>query len=144
VAVAERLIRRGTRSADPTDAIGHLQDALVLWRGQPLGDIAGPAWADDQAQRLTHLHLTAHIAQARARLALGQHAQLVAELGPLTREHPLDEQIHELLILALYREGLQSKALGVYERLRSALREELGIDPSRALRDLHIAILRQE
>jgi DNA-binding SARP family transcriptional activator len=56
----------------------------------------------------------------------------------------LDEQIHEHLMLALYREGLQSKALELYERLRSALRDELGIDPSRPLRDLHAAILRQD
>ena len=144
VAVAERLIRWGTQSADPNDVIRHLQDALAQWRGQPLQDIAGPAWTQDQAQRLRHLQLTAHKVQARARLALGQHAQLAADLDPLTREHPLDEQIHEHLMLALYREGLQSRALGSYERLRSALRDELGIEPSRPLRDLHIAILRQD
>ena len=107
-------------------------------------DIAVQTWTLDHAQRLIHLRLTAHKAQARARLALGQHTQLAVELDPLAREHPLDEQIHEHLMLALYREGLQSQALGLYEHLRSALRDELGIDPSRPLRDLHAAILRQD
>ncbi len=144
VAVAERLIRWGTQSADPIDVVRHLKDALTLWRGPPLQDIAGPAWTRDQAHRLRHLHLTAHKVQARARLALGQYAQLAADLDPLTREHPLDEQVHEHLMFALYREGLQSRALGVYERLRSALKDELGIDPSRPLCDLHTAILRQD
>ena len=144
VAAAERLIRSGTQCTDPIDAIRYLQEALALWRGPPLRDIAGPAWTHDQAQHLSHLRLTAHKALAQARLALGQHAQLAAELDPLTREHPLDEQIHEHLMLALYRDGLQSEALVLYGRLRSALRDGLGIDPSRPLRDLHTAILRQD
>ena len=144
VAVAERLIRLGTQSADPIDVVRHLKDALALWRGQPLQDIAGAAWTRDHAQRLNILRLTAHKAQVLARLALGQHAQLTAELDPLTPEYQLDEQIHEHLMLALYREGRQSEALRLYERLRAALRHELGIDPSRPLRDLHTAILRQD
>jgi DNA-binding SARP family transcriptional activator len=144
LAAAEGLIRRGTRAAEPRDAVRYLQDAVALWRGQPLLDVAGPAWLSDQAERLNHLFLAAHRALAQARLALGHYAQLATDLEPLTREHPLHEQIHQQLMLGLYRDGLPSEALGVYERLRTSLREELGIDPSRPLRDLHAAIVRQE
>jgi DNA-binding SARP family transcriptional activator len=144
VAVAERLIRHGTQSADPVEVVRLLKDALALWRGSPLQDISGPGWTRDQAHRLGHLRLTAHKAQALARLALGQHTELTAELEPLTREHPMDEQLHEHLMLALYRGGRQSEALRLYDRLRSALRDQLGIDPGRGVRDLHTAILRQD
>src|SRR5262249_7528040 len=83
-------------------------------------------------------------ALAEARLAAGEHAQLVLDLEQLAGEHPLDEQIHAQLILALYRSGRRADALAVYHRLRRTLAEELGSDPGRALRDLEPAILRQD
>ena len=144
VTLAERLIGAGTRAVAPVEVIGQLQQALSLWRGQPMKDIAGGPWAEDQAQRLDLLRLTAQKHLAKARLAVGQHTELTAELTPLIREHPLDEQIHGYLILALYRQGLQGQALVVYEQLRLALRQELGISPSPPLRELHESILHQD
>src|SRR5206468_1742531 len=74
----------------------------------------------------------------------GEHAQLVPELEEMAADHPLDERIHEQLMLALYRSGRQADALAVYHRLRGTLDEELGIGPGQALRDLETAILQQD
>ncbi len=144
VQLAERLLRQGTQSADPVDSARHLQSALALWRGRPLADVPGLAWLEEQAERLDLLWLQVKRALAKARLAAGEHAHLVPDLEQLVADHPLDEQIHAQLMLALYRNGRQADALGVYRRLRQTLGEELGIDPSQALRDLETGILRQD
>jgi DNA-binding SARP family transcriptional activator len=102
---AERLIHQGTQCADPRHGATWLQTAVRLWRGRPLADLAGLPWFDDKARLLEQLHLRARQSLAEARLALGQHAQLVAELEGLRYQHPLHEEIHGLLILALYRCG---------------------------------------
>jgi DNA-binding SARP family transcriptional activator/tetratricopeptide (TPR) repeat protein len=144
VQVAERLLRQGTQSADPVDGAGHLQVALALWRGRPLLDLVGLPWLEEQAGRLDTLRLRVKQALVEARLAAGEHVELVPNLEQLVVDHPLDEQIHAQLMLALYRSGRQADALARYHRLRCTLGEELGIDPSRVLRDLEIAILRQD
>ncbi len=144
VQLAQRLLRQGTQSADPADGTRQLQSALALWRGRPLADVPGLAWLEDQAERLDLLWLQVKRALAKARLAAGEHAHLVPDLEQLVADHPLDEQIHAQLMLALYRNGRQADALGVYRRLRRTLDEELGIDPSQMLRDLETGILRQD
>jgi DNA-binding SARP family transcriptional activator len=144
VLVAERLLEQGTRSAEPTMAVRHLRDALALWRGRPLADVADLGWLSAQAERLDLLQARIRQALSAARLAAGQHAQLVPELEQLAAEHPLDERVHGQLMLALYRSGRQADALAVCQRLRRTLGEELGIDLSRELRDLETAILRQD
>ena len=141
---AARLIGVGMTAIDPTQRVQHLQTAIGLWRGQPLMDVVALPRLNEQAERLNHLLLQAKQSLAQARLALGQNVQAINELEPLTRKHPLHEQIHTQLILALYRVGRQHDALAVYERLRAALRNDLGIEPSSFVRDLHLAILRQD
>ena len=144
VQVAERLLRQGTQSADPVDGARHLHAALALWRGRPLADVPGVVWLEEQAERLDLLWLQVKRALAEARMAAGEHAHLVPDLEQLVADHPLDEQIHAQLMLALYRNGRQADALGAYHRLRQQLNEELGIDPSQMLRDLETGILRQD
>jgi DNA-binding SARP family transcriptional activator/Tfp pilus assembly protein PilF len=143
VQAAEGLIGRGMRSRDPEDRETSLRAAVALWRGRPLADLTGLAPFDDHAQRLEHLLLQARHALIDTRLMLGQHAELIPELETLCREHPLHEQIHRQLMIALYRTGRQSDALATYQRLRRTLDEEIGIEPSQPLRDLETAILRQ-
>jgi DNA-binding SARP family transcriptional activator len=138
VLVAEGLIRRGRHTSDPADRVRHLQAALALWRGRPLAGLADLAWAGEQTRRLDQLGLEARQSLIDARLALGQHVQLVAELQQLTREHPYDEPLHGRLMLALYRCGRQAEALAVYERLRHALADGLGIDPGPELVRTHL------
>ena len=144
VQVAERLLEQGTQSADPADAVRYLQDALALWRGRPLADVGDVAWLVGQAERLGLLRVRVRQALSGARLAAGEHAQLVPELEGMVADYPLDERMHGQLMLALYRSGRQADALAVYQRLRHTLGEDLGIDPSQALRDLEAAILRQD
>jgi DNA-binding SARP family transcriptional activator len=144
VQLAERLLRQGTQSADPVQSARDLREALALWRGKPLADVAGLAWLEEQAGRLDLLCEQIKRALSEARLAAGEHARLVPDLDQMVADHPLDEQIHAQLMLALYRSGRQADALAAYQRLRYTLAEELGIDPSQALRDLETAILRQD
>ncbi len=144
VRVAQRLLRQGTQSADPARGARDLREALALWRGSPLADVTGLAWLEEQAGRLDLLHEQIKRGLSVARLAAGEHAQLVPDLEQMVAAHPLDEQIHAQLMLALYRSGRQADALAAYQRLRSTLAEELGIDPSQAVRDLETAILRQD
>ncbi len=144
VQAAERLLRQAVRSADPGQRESQLRAVVALWRGQPLADLAGLGWFDDQAQRLEQLLVQARHALIDARMALGQHAQVIPELESVCRQQPLHEQTHAQLMLALYRAGRQGDAFAAYQRLRQTLDEELGIGPSQPLRDLETAILRQD
>jgi DNA-binding SARP family transcriptional activator len=144
VLVAERLIRQGQQTTDLTGRVQHLRAALALWRGRPLAGLADLVWAEEQIRRLDQLWLQAKQSLVEAQLALGQHAQLVAELQQLVQEHPYDERLHGQLMLALYRSGRQADALAVYDRLRRALSDGLGIDPGQVLRDQHAGMLRQD
>lgn len=144
VQVAERLIRQGMQSPEPAQGVAQLQAALALRRGAAMVDVAGSAQLEEEAQRLELVLLHAEQALLEARLALGEHAQLVLDLQQLIQQHPLHEQCHRLLMTALYRAGRQADALAVYQQLRHTLADELGIDPSPALRELEAAILRQD
>ena len=141
---AERLLRQGSAVGRPVRGARDLREALALWRGRPLADVAGLAWLEEQAGRLDLLREHVRRALSEARLAAGEHAQLVPDLEQMVADHPLDEQIHAQLMLALYRGGRQADALAAYQRLRRTLDEELGMEPSQSLRDLELAILRQD
>jgi len=132
------------QSADPARGARDLREAPALWRGTPLSDMTGSAWLEGQARRLELLREQIRRGVAEAGLAAGEHAQLVPDLEQMVADHPLDERIHAQLMVALYRSGRQAEALAAYQRLRSTLAEELGIDPSQELRDLETAILRQD
>lgn len=101
-------------------------------------------WLEEQAEYLGSLRLQVKRALAAAGLAAGEHTQLVPDLELMAAEYVLDEQIYAQLMLALYRCGRQADALAAYQRLRRALGEELGISPSNSLRELEVAILRQD
>ena len=141
---AERLLQHSARETDPVQQAQQLQTALALWRGRPLADVPGLAWLEEQARRLELLFQTVKRALFDARLAAGEHVQLVPDLEQMVAENPLDEQACAQLMLALYRSSRQADALDAYHRLRRTLAEELGIDPSQTLRDLETAILRQD
>jgi DNA-binding SARP family transcriptional activator/tetratricopeptide (TPR) repeat protein len=144
VRLAERLLRQGAQAADPVRGASDLRAALALWRGRPLADVAGLSWLEEQAGRLELLAERIMRALTEARLATGEHRQLIGELEQMAAAHPLDEQVFAQLITALYRSGRQADALAAYQRLRGTLAEELGLVPGQALRDLETAILRQD
>jgi DNA-binding SARP family transcriptional activator len=142
--VVERLLAAASRAGDRTEAERHLQAALALWRGPALADLGDVEGLAGEAERLDGLRLRTRRALLEARLALGRHADLVPELEQLAREHPLDEQLHGQLMLAQYRSGRQADALATFRRVRGILLEDLGLEPSRELRELEAAILRQD
>jgi hypothetical protein len=121
-----------------------LRDALGLWRGPALSDLAEAPFAQPEIHRLDELRLGALEQRVEAELALGRHPELVAELEALVQEHPLRERFCAALMRALYGSGRQAEALEVYRETRSLLVEELGIEPSPALHELEQAILRQD
>jgi serine/threonine protein kinase/WD40 repeat protein len=134
---------RGNGS-DPRASDEILAEALELWRGPALADLSGEPSLTGEIARLEELRLQALEERIDARLELGRHVQVIAELEGLTRTHPLRERLWRELMLALYRSDRQAEALAAFERARIVLAEELGIDPSRDLQLLHERILRQD
>ena len=121
-----------------------LAEALALWRGPPLADLVNEPALHRDIVRLEDLRLRTLERRIDADLELGHDGDLVGELEALVAEQPLREHLRWLLILALYRAGRQAEALEVYRETRRVLIEELGLEPSPALRELEQAILRQD
>jgi predicted ATPase len=139
----ERLAAQGRAAlaGDPAYAAGTLREALGLWRGPALADAAGAAFAQAPLARVEELRLAALGDRIEADLAQHQ-ADLVAELESLVAEHPLRERFAGLLMRALAQSGRTGDALTVFVRIRDALADELGADPSAGLAALHLSILR--
>ncbi|TWP45733.1 AAA family ATPase [Lentzea tibetensis] len=144
VAEAERLLRAARQTSAPAKSIELLREALALWRGAPLVDVAEVPWLAQQADRLAGLEFEVRRELLAARLRTGEHGQVLPELTDLARQHPFDEQVQGQLVLALYRGGRQADALAVLREVRDRLAAELGIDPGPALRELEESVLRQD
>lgn len=136
--------RRALQTNEPRQAAEHLRDGLRLWRGQPLLDFVYAPFAQAEVARLEEARLAAVEDRIEADLALGNHAELVGELESLVREHPVRERLRGQLMLALYRAGRQAEALDVYQHARAHLAEELGLEPSPALKAIQAQILNQD
>ena len=131
-------------AGDPAEAAGILREALALWRGPALDDLAYEAFAETEPARLEELRLRALEERIEADLALGRHADLIGELERLVAAHPLRERPRGQLMLALYRSGRQAEALRVHQEGRRLLAEELGLEPGGALRQLEQQIISQD
>jgi predicted ATPase/DNA-binding SARP family transcriptional activator len=143
----KRLAAEGHRAlADgaPDRAARLLREALSLWRGPALVDVAYEAFAQAEIERLEEERLAALEARVEADLELARHAELAGELAQLVAAHPLRERLHAQLMLALYRTGRQADALEAYRAARRVFVEELGIEPSPELRGLEEAILKHD
>jgi DNA-binding SARP family transcriptional activator len=139
----ENLVEKARRSSSERSA-QLLRDALALWRGPALADLADEPFAQAEILRLEELRLAALERRIEADLAVGGGAELVGELEALVRENPLREQLRAELMLALYRSGRQAEALDLYRETRSLLVSELGIEPGPSLQELEKAILRHD
>ncbi|MCF6473586.1 hypothetical protein FAF44_35160 [Nonomuraea sp. MG754425] len=128
------------KDGDLTRALSLVDEALALWRGQPLSGVPGP-FAEGERARLEELHLTAAEIRGEALVGLGRPEEGLTELADLTRRHPLRERLHELLMLALHGCGRKAEALTVFEEARRTLAEELGVDPGEGLRRAHRLVL---
>ena len=137
----ETLVASAAGLEDVGETARLLRQALALWRGPPLVDFAYDDFAAAEHRRLEELRLAALEDRIDADLALGQDAALVAEIDSLLLAEPLRERLRGQLMVALYRSGRQADALAVYTEGRRVLVEELGLEPSEALRELERQIL---
>ena len=129
---------------DPDRAPRLLREALALFRGEPLGDVAAEGSVAQWRRALEEKRLQAIVLRIEADLARGDAAELVPELERLAAEHPFEERVWRQLMLALYRAGRQADALDAYQRTRRRFAEELGLEPGEQLERLQQRILRRD
>ncbi|WP_439655974.1 BTAD domain-containing putative transcriptional regulator [Lentzea sp. HUAS TT2] len=138
------LVRAAEASAhDRRRAVGFLHAALGELQDEPLRGLLGE-WADTERRRLGQLAVRTVELLSEHQLDLGDRVDVLEQLTAVSEVEPLRERVHELLIRALCREGRPAEALTVYDKLRTTLRDELGVDPSHALRELYARVLRAD
>ncbi|MDR2983317.1 MAG: winged helix-turn-helix domain-containing protein, partial [Nocardiopsaceae bacterium] len=124
------------------EALRILDDALSLWRGPALAEFADRPFAQPEAVRLDALRVVARERRAELVLSFGTAGEAIAALRQIVAEHPERERSRGLLMQALYQDGQHTQALNAFGSWRRYLAEELGLDPSPALRELEQDILR--
>ncbi|AFR09510.1 transcriptional regulator, SARP family protein [Nocardiopsis alba ATCC BAA-2165] len=142
--VFQRLLGEGRRLLEEgrTDAASkRLGEALDLWSGPCLAHVSRGPLIEPHAVRLEEQRLHAQELRIRAELLLGRERESIGELRSLAMEYPLNEWFHGRLIHALHRAGRRDEASTAYRRLRLALSEELGLEPSLELQTLHQEVL---
>ncbi len=139
-----RTLVEEARTEGPQPRAAKLREALALWRGPPLADFTFESFAQSHIVHLEELRLATLEERVQADLDDARHGELVGELEALVEQHPVRERLRGQYVLALYRSGRQAEALQAYQEGRRILVEQLGIEPSRELQQLHGAILRQE
>lgn len=137
-----RAGRAALALGQPETAATTLAVALALWQGEPFADVPPHDYFEQVALGLAEERLAAKEDWFEAQLLLGHSAALIADLPALVREHPLRERLVCQLMLAFYRNGRQSEALAAFHRLRTALADELGIDPGRETQVRFESVLR--
>ncbi len=126
---------------DPERAGTVIVEALGLFRGEPLCDVASEGSVARWRRALEDKRLQAMLLRIDADLARGAAGELVAELERLVGEHPFEERVWGQLMLALYRAGRQADALDAYQRARRLFAEQLGLEPGEVLARLQARIL---
>ncbi|MFK7919525.1 MAG: BTAD domain-containing putative transcriptional regulator, partial [Ilumatobacter sp.] len=128
---------------DPAATCRVVERALRLWNGAPYAEFAECEALRSTVVQLDELRLQAQVLLFDARMRLGNHADVVGELEALATDHPFREDFRRLHMIALYRSGRQAEALRAFQRTRTTLIDELGLEPSTDLRSLHQQILEQ-
>ncbi len=141
--MAGRARTAGARGDLAAESAG-LNEALALWRGPILPDVRSDSLHRDVVPSLTEEHLRTLERRHEVDLALGRHDRLVGELRALTGRHPFHERFWGQLMVALYRCGRPAEALEAYGEVTASLRRGLGVCPGPEVRDLHVAILRDD
>lgn len=139
-----RLTRIGERAladARPEQAVATVSEALSLWRGPAYAGFEDVPTVSAEGRTLEELRLSATEMRFAAQLALGDASGVIPDLERSVVEHPLRERLWEMLMTALYRSGRQGDALGAFERARTILAAELGVDPGAGLRAVHARVL---
>ncbi len=140
----ERLAATGRAALardDDEGAARALDEAHALWRGPALADLDGSAFTQPYATHLEQLRRAADQDRFEAAIRLGRHGDVVQQLETLVAADPLDERASALLIRALAAAGRQADALTAYDRTRTHLVDQLGLDPSPELAAAHQSVL---
>jgi DNA-binding SARP family transcriptional activator len=136
--------QRALVAGDASAAVRLFTRALERWNGRALLDVEHMAWARNEVARLEELRLVSYEGLLDSRLAVGEHRQIIAMTEDLVSDYPFRERLWGQLMIALYRSGRQADALRAYQRLRTMLRDEVGLEPTIAMASLESAILRQD
>lgn len=134
------LVAQARGTEDDERAAALFTQALRLWRGEPFAALDTP-WLNWMRTTIDAEQRAAELDHTDVELRRGRHADLLARLAARAAEHPLEERLAGQLMLALYRDGRQADAQRVYQRTRTALVEELGVEPGAELLDIHQRIL---
>ncbi|MGQ0678951.1 MAG: BTAD domain-containing putative transcriptional regulator [Actinomycetota bacterium] len=137
------VARRAFEARDYVRSGFRYNEALSMWRGAVLADLAAETFVRPIATRLERMQMSAVEGRIESELSLGRHKQTIDELAALVDGHPTDERFVGLLMVALYRAGRQADALAAYQACRAVL-NELGLDPGQSLRELESRILNQD
>src|SRR5215207_7094966 len=140
----ELVARARSAGGDVAVAAGSFREALALWRGPALADVASETLRRTVAVALDESRFSVLEERLEIDLAWGRHAELVGELETLVASYPDRECLRRQLMLALYRSGRPTEALEVYRSAREVLVEDFGIEPGPELRQMHEAILRAD
>jgi SARP family transcriptional regulator, regulator of embCAB operon len=135
---------RSKPAMEPVEVISRLREALSRWRGPVFGGAIGGLICQAATVRYEEQRSSAYTMLFENELLIGRHAQIIAELAELVEAESLNERLCQQLMVALYGAGRQTDALALYRRMRERLTEELGIEPSPALRRVELAILSQD
>lgn len=138
------LLEQARREANPVRKVALLRQALALWRGPALADVATEDVHTELCRGLDEARLSALEERTTTELRQGYAGELIDELTELASRHPFRQRFAALLMLALYHEGRAADALSVYTRFRQRLDDELGLEPPAELRQLQLAILRAD
>ncbi len=146
LAAFERLTtsaRRSVQESHPRRAVAELTEALALWRGRALADLADEEGLGSATTSLNRARLTAQVDLLELEIDLGRHRDVLDRASALLTANALDERLRGLMMVALYRSGRQADALACFQEGRRLLVDELGIDPGPQLRRIEDLILRQ-
>jgi hypothetical protein len=123
--------------------VAELTEALALWRGRALADLADEEGLSAAITRLDAGRLAAQVDLLEMEIDLGRHHDVLDRAGALLQANALDERLRGLVMVALYRSGRQADALASFQEGRRILVDELGIEPGPQLRHIEDLILRQ-
>jgi DNA-binding SARP family transcriptional activator/Tfp pilus assembly protein PilF len=139
-----RLLADANRADDPATRADLARRALSLWRGPALADVGDTATRSATCAGLDAMRDQALALRIRADLDLGRHEAVIGELADLVAADPLNEPAVANLVLALYRAGRRGEALAAFQRAKTQLAEQLGMDPGAELQRLELAVLRDD
>jgi DNA-binding SARP family transcriptional activator len=140
----QRLLRATGDPSEPRQRLAAVEEALAMWRGAPFDGLDRLPWVEAETIRLEELRDQAIDERFALLLRVDEPSRLIPDLRSELGRDPTRERRAELLAIALYRAGRQADALATIDRTRGALRENLGLDPGPALRDLELRILRHD